>query len=198
VSRQVNPRSIGATLALVVLAASYATTPASAQDGDPGLGERVWREIANCGDCHGWAGDGVPDIAQRSGANLRDSFLTPELAEFAIETIRCGRPGTQMPSFRRNTWTDIIPCYGMNEPMEGGLQPARADSPLSDRFIEALVAFIFRDFIGAGPVTREYCQTVFSVNSQRCTAYPTEVELAPPEGPSAPANDTPPAPSAGH
>ena len=177
--RKLQTRSIGAALCFGIVAALATTTPASAQiNGDPELGERVWREIANCGDCHGWAGDGVPDIAQRSGANLRDSLLTPELADFAIETIRCGRPGTQMPSYRRNTWSDIIPCYGMNAPMGPGLQPERSESPLSDRFIEALVAFIFRDFIGAGPVTREYCTSVFTENPGRCEAYPTAEELA--------------------
>lgn len=148
--------------------------PAAAQVGDPELGERVWREISNCADCHGWAGDGVPDIPQEQGADLRESFLTPELA---FEVIRCGRPGTAMPSFRRNTWSEIIPCYGMTEPMAPGMQPERSESPLSDRFIEALVAFVFQDFAGQGPVTREYCVGVFGDDSVRCNRYPAAAEI---------------------
>lgn len=188
-----SPRSIAAA-ALVLLAGATLAGPSLAQNGDPDLGARVWRDLSNCGDCHGWAGDGIPNVAQESGANLRDSLLTPAAVDFVIETIRCGRPGTAMPSFRRNTWSDIIPCYGMTEPLAPGVQPERSQSPLSDRFIEALVAFIFRDFIGAGPVTREYCASVFSEGNVRCDAYPTEAELAA----AGTAAEEPPAPPANH
>lgn len=184
--------------AAVVLAASVGfavgITTASAQMGDPGLGERVWRELSTCAECHGWAGDGVPDIPQRQGANLRESLLTPEMV---FEVIRCGRPGTAMPSFRRNTWSEIIPCYGMIAPMGGALQPVRSDSPLSDRFTEALVAFVFQDFIGQGPVSREYCEDVFSAGNPRCAPYPTEAELAAGALPVDPAAVAP-APAGGH
>lgn len=170
-----------------------ATVPASAQIGDPELGERVWREISNCADCHGWAGDGVPDIPQEQGADLRESLLTPE---FAFEVIRCGRPGTAMPAFRRNTWSEIIPCYGMTEPMAPGMQPERSESPLSDRFIEALVAFVFQDFVGQGPVTHEYCVGVFGDDSLRCNRYPAAAEVGVDAGDEpAPAEPAEPAPA---
>jgi hypothetical protein len=161
-------RSLSAFAVAAVL--TGLTTPVSAQniEGDPELGSRVWRELSVCADCHGWAGDGVPDIAQLGGANLRETALTPELA---YETIRCGRPGTAMPSFFRGAWSERVPCYGMTAPMERGVQPDEAASPLADRYIKAVVAFIFRDFAGQGPVTREYCESVLE-NPGRCTAYP--------------------------
>jgi hypothetical protein len=151
------------------------STPASAQqiEGDPALGERVWRELSVCANCHGWAGDGVPDIPQFGGANLRETTITPEVA---YETIRCGRPGTSMPSFFRGAWTERVPCYGMTAPMERGMQPDPADTPLADRYIKAVVAFIFEDFAGKGPVTREYCESVFE-NASRCAAYPPAAEV---------------------
>ncbi|MCC6983298.1 MAG: cytochrome c [Bauldia sp.] len=161
-------RSLPALAAAAVLLGL--TSPAPAQDlgGDPDLGARVWRELSVCAECHGWAGDGVPDIPQFGGANLRETALTPELA---YETIRCGRPGTSMPAFFRGAWSERIPCYGMTAPMERGVQPDAAATPLADRYIKAVVAFIFRDFAGQGPVTREYCESVFS-NAARCSAYP--------------------------
>ena len=171
----IKPLSLTAAATLALMVALPWSGPAIAQDGDPELGARVWRELSNCGDCHGWAGDGDADIAQQSGPSLRESLITPE---FAFETIRCGRPGTPMPSFRRNTWSEIIPCYGMTRPLDPPMQPNNSDNPLSDRFIQALVAFIFQDFIGAGEVTREYCVSVFGEDSARCPGYPTEAESA--------------------
>lgn len=171
-----NSRLAKCVAMLLITSGSLAASSVAslAQEGDPSLGERVWRDLSNCADCHGWAGDGVPDIPQEQGANLRESLLTPEMA---LEVIRCGRPGTQMPSFRRNTWSEIIPCYGMTEPLAPGMQPERSESPLSDRFIEGLVAFLFQDFIGQGPVTREYCVGVFGEGSARCNSYPPAADL---------------------
>lgn len=83
-----------------------------------------------------------------------------------------------MPSFLRNAWTERNPCYGQTAPLAGGLQPEEAENALSDRWIQAVVAFIFRDFIGQGPVTKEYCQSVFSEDNPRCDGYPSEADLA--------------------
>jgi mono/diheme cytochrome c family protein len=155
----------------IVMAGSAGS--AFAQDGDPEIGADAWRSGV-CKQCHGWAGDGVPENNQSAGPSLRLSLLTPEQM---VEAIRCGRPGTDMPSFRRNAWTEIIPCYSMTAPLEGAMAPV-IESPLGDRTINGLVAFIFRDFVDQGPVTREYCWEIVGRDSTRCDAYPTEEEVA--------------------
>lgn len=168
-------RSLPALAVTALLTGLSTPAPAQNLNGDPDLGARVWRELSVCSECHGWAGDGVPDIPQFGGANLRETALTPELA---YETIRCGRPGTAMPTFFSGAWSERVPCYGMTAPMPAGMQPDAAASALADRYIKAVVAFIFRDFAGQGPVTREYCQSVFS-NAARCDAYPAAGAAAP-------------------
>ncbi len=158
-----------AVMAGIVLAASLFSGAAMAQAGNADAGQRVWREVINCKDCHGWSGDGNGDNAQMEGANLRLSGLD---AEMAREIIRCGIPGTQMPSFRNNAWSQIIPCYGMTEPMGDGMHPNQGQTTLADRNIDALVAYLVRDVLGKGPVTLEYCEAYFGQGSTRCADYP--------------------------
>lgn len=165
------PLSIAMAIAFALLGGA---TSASAQEGDPEVGAAAWR-AGECKQCHGWAGDGVPENNQAEGPSLRISALTPEMM---LEVIRCGRPGTDMPSFRQNAWTEIIPCYGMTEPLQGAQAVNIAGRTLGDRTINGLVAFIFRDFVDQGPVTREYCWEIIGPDSVRCDGYPTEEELA--------------------
>lgn len=172
-SRFPGSRLLAAFTFVVGLAISAFAGTASAQEGDPGIGADAWRSAA-CKQCHGWAGDGVPEDNQSQGANLRDSLLN---FEQLVEAIRCGRPGTAMPSFRRNAWTDIIPCYGMTQPLEGAMSPV-IEAPLGDRTINGLAAFILQDFAGQGPVSREYCWAIIGPESTRCDGYPTEAEIA--------------------
>ena len=162
------------SVAFAILAAPFVSFPAVAQEGDPEFGETTWKS-APCQECHGWAGDGVPETPQYEGANLRQSFLGPE---DVAEVIKCGIPGTYMPSFRNNAWTEHVPCYGMSEPMEAPLQPSQGERMFGDRAINGLVAFLFRDIIQKGPVTREYCTEMLGPESPRCTAYPPAAEVA--------------------
>lgn len=145
---------------------------AFAQDADAGA--ELWR-TSQCQQCHGWAADGIGVNAQMEGPSLRDTFLLPNMV---ADVIKCGRPGTAMPTFRNNAWTPIIPCYGRTEPMEGNMQPAPGERMYSDRAIDNIVAFLFRDIVGAGPVTNEYCIAFLGAESARCAGYPTEAEIA--------------------
>lgn len=172
-ARKLAIRLIAAGFGVFAMTAAMAVAPANAQEGDPEVGASAWRS-GQCKDCHGWAGDGVPENRQASGPNLRESLLSPEQM---LEVIRCGRPGTDMPSFRANAWTDIIPCYGMTEPLAGAMAPEVGGRTLGDRTIAGLVAFIFRDFVGQGPVTQEYCLETIGEDSTRCEGYPTEAAI---------------------
>jgi len=68
----------------------------------------TWQS-SGCADCHGPFADGNRDDDDYpQGANLR----TTRLGVADIEmTIRCGRPGTGMPSFDPGAYTDRA-CYG--------------------------------------------------------------------------------------
>lgn len=162
-------------IALLIPVVPIAASTASAQEGDADLGFQVW-QAAPCKDCHGWFGHGIGEVPQYEGPNLRErDYLTPE---DVAEIVRCGRPGTPMPSFRNNAWTEIIPCYGTTEPYTDGTQPPKGDIPLGDRAINNLVAYLFRDIIGKGAVTREVCVGALGPDSPRCPTYPTAAEAA--------------------
>lgn len=159
--------------------------PAAAQegfrpDGDPDLGKSVWTRRAPCAECHGIFADGVMEIAQQpQGANLRTGNLPPE-EMFAV--IKCGRPATLMPYFYRNAWEPPRSCFGMTRADVDDMLPERGDPLMPDRLINALVAFIFRDFVGAGLVTFEYCRDFLGEQATRCEGYPHEAELPPSRG----------------
>src|SRR5688572_20080808 len=94
-----------------VLAAAFAGLPAGSVVGQnaeqaPGplaeIGQDIWRSGISCWDCHGNMGNGQPeDPRSPAGADLREAQLT---VDQIAEVIRCGRPGTPMPSFGRNPY----------------------------------------------------------------------------------------------
>jgi len=142
---------------------------AVAQDGDPVLGKRLWLTTANCKDCHGSLADGAPDIPQEpQGYNLRETILSPEEMR---DTVRCGRIGGLMPYFQRNSWTDTGRCYGMVAAGIGADIPNRADRMLADRSLNALIAFIFEDFVGKTEITLEACIELLGEDNTRCNPF---------------------------
>ena len=141
---------------------------AVAQDGDPVLGKRLWLTTANCKDCHGTLANGIQDIAQEpQGYNLRETILTPEEMR---DTVRCGRIGGLMPFFQRNSWTDRGPCYGMVAADISADMPDQADRMLPDRSLDALIAFIFEEFVGK-TLTLESCVGLLGEGNTRCNAF---------------------------
>ncbi len=165
-----NIAALGAAALIAgVLSISGAGT-AVAQDGDPVLGKRLWLTTANCRDCHGSLANGFPDIAQEpQGYNLRETILTPEEMR---DTVRCGRIGGLMPYFQRNSWTDRGPCYGMVAADIGDDIPDRAERMLPDRSLDAIIAFIFAEFVGNTVITFEACSELLGDGNSRCTQFP--------------------------
>src|SRR5437763_808902 len=88
---------------------------------DVAQGRRVFLEKADCQYCHGWARDGAGAGQSPGGAaNLRRSQLDRATL---ITVISCGVPGTAMPHFDENAYTDKR-CYGMTEAEIGDRMPA--------------------------------------------------------------------------
>jgi len=152
---------VGAGLFLIALAG---VEPVAAQDFS--YGRRLYQDKAQCSFCHGWAGDGAGEPQSNGGAaNLRASRLARDQL---IEVIMCGVPGTPMPHFDEQAYTDKR-CYGMDEAELGSRTPTLPPgSTLQRREVEALADYLLAKVVGRGPVTREECEEMFGPSARSC------------------------------
>ena len=110
----------GSFRVLILMAVATAAAAASASAQDYSHGRRLFLEKADCQYCHGWAGDGAGGGQSPGGAaNLRKSQLDRATL---ITVIRCGIPGTAMPHFEEEAYSDQR-CYGMTEAELGSRTP---------------------------------------------------------------------------
>jgi mono/diheme cytochrome c family protein len=156
-------------LALIAIIATV--TAAMAQPADnSAFGRRLYHDKAQCSYCHGWAADGAGEPQSNGGAsNLRQSFLNRDQL---IEVIMCGRPGTPMPYFDEDAYTDKR-CYGVTQAELGPQVPAMPMSTtLQKREAEAIADYLLAKVIGRGAVTREECEEMFGNGARTCGGYP--------------------------
>jgi mono/diheme cytochrome c family protein len=115
---------------------------ASAQgQGRAAAGEEAWNK-AGCPQCHGASGEGGAGGEASAGPSLRRTLLNRAML---AETIRCGRPGGEMPAWLVGAYTEV-PCYGLPK----GPPPAGFDvTPvLTADEIEALVDYLMANVVG--------------------------------------------------
>lgn len=151
------------TFAMVLLAFSASVHAQS----DHAEGLRLYTQKGNCQACHGWAGDGRKmDNQMPDGPSLRDSKL--DRAAIVL-TIKCGRPGRNMPAFDRLAYSDGR-CYGMKTADLQASGQTLFDPPatLQPREIETLVDFLFAKVIGQGPMTRAKCAEYWGSDGDVC------------------------------
>jgi hypothetical protein len=141
-----------------------------------GIGEDIWRGPAPCWDCHGNMANGRnEDPRSPQGANLRESLM--DVATLAL-VIRCGLPGTPMPYFGgTNAYAGNNPCYGATAEAMGAQLPPQGAANYNTRQIDALAQFIYYQFVGKGPVTREECVAFYGAAASSCNRWPTQAEL---------------------
>jgi mono/diheme cytochrome c family protein len=162
-------QSLGALIgiAFTILSLLHASD-VSAQDYSHG--RRLFLEKGDCQYCHGWAGDGAGGGQSPGGAaNLRKSQLDRATL---ITVIRCGVPGTAMPHFEEEAYSDKR-CYGMTEAELGARTPPLPPSttlPLRD--IEVIADYLRAKVIGRGPITREECFETLGERVRSCSDYP--------------------------
>ena len=141
--------------ALLVVAAS--TAPAQAPNAaDIREGMQLFMQKANCSACHGWAGDGRKmDNQMPDGANLRDRQLDRETL---VTTIKCGRPGTQMPAFDRLAYSDGR-CFGLKAADLRTRQLTMPDPPstLAPNEVNLIVDFLLAKVVNKGSLDRAKC-----------------------------------------
>jgi mono/diheme cytochrome c family protein len=159
-------RTSGVLLTLAVTVLAYSMV-AVAQDRDLAkAGLATWK-TAGCADCHGPFADGDrEDDDFPIGANLRTTRLDPAALKM---TIRCGRPGTGMPSFDEDAYT-TRECYG--RPLgarPGNLQPPPSTLTLDE--IDLVIAYLQARIIGRGKITREECLSYYVDQPDACEDY---------------------------
>jgi hypothetical protein len=162
---------LGVSALVGTFAAALTTAPAAADD-DFAYGRRLFLEKAECSFCHGWAGDGAGHPqSPGAAANLRKSALD---RASLIMVIGCGIPGTAMPHFDADAYTDKR-CYGMTEAELGAPTPALPPSTtLQRREIEVLADYLLAKVIGRGEITREECTDALGPRDRSCDGYPAK------------------------
>jgi mono/diheme cytochrome c family protein len=132
---------------------------------------KLFLEKGNCAACHGWAGDGrKTDNQMPDGANLRETALDRAAV---VMTIRCGRPGRDMPAYERSAYSDGR-CYGMKQAdlKSSGLQLPDAPATLQPREIESIADFLFAKVIGKGAMNRARCVEFWGGENPACRDLP--------------------------
>jgi mono/diheme cytochrome c family protein len=162
-------QSLGAPVR-IVCALLWILCASTADAQDYSHGRRLFLEKADCQYCHGWAGDGAGGGQSPGGAaNLRKSQLDRATL---ITVIRCGVPGTAMPHFEEEAYSDQR-CYGMTEAELGSRTPPLPPSTtLPRRDIEVIADYLLAKVIGRGPITREECFETLGERVRSCSDYP--------------------------
>ncbi len=163
-----NHRYILVVLACLLPGAAYAQ---SADPADIADGMRLFQKEAHCQACHGWAGDGRKmDNQMPDGADLRSSNL--DRATLVL-TIKCGRPGTDMPAFDKFAYSDGR-CYGLKQADLKARQLTMFDPPatLAPNELESLADFLMAKVIGKGPMDHAKCVAFWGSEHDSCADFP--------------------------
>jgi hypothetical protein len=134
----------------------------------PETGRAIYKR-ANCLGCHKWHGDGGGGYG---GAAL--SLRRTELDEQQImETVRCGRPGTGMPYFSRDSYpsSDAPHCYNLSSKDLESTHVAQANVFLRSEEIAAVAEYVISSIKGKGEPNLADCIAFFGEASKACDVY---------------------------
>jgi hypothetical protein len=152
----------------VLMAALAGGSVAHAQSADDiAAGRQLFLQKGNCQACHGWAGDGRKmDTQMPDGANLRERQLDRETL---VITIKCGRPGTEMPAFDKFAYSDGR-CFGLKTADLRSRQLTMPDPPdtLAPNEVNLLVDFLLAKVINKGPIDRATCAQYWGSEIETC------------------------------
>jgi mono/diheme cytochrome c family protein len=155
----------GSAAALVFLL--LASTSNAAENG-PESGHAIFKR-ANCVGCHKWHGDGGGGYG---GAAL--SLRKTELDKQQImDTVRCGRPGTGMPYFSRDSYPENgePQCYGLTNKDLETMHVAQANVFLRPDEIDAVAEYVLTAIKGKGDPNLADCVAFFGEDSKACEVY---------------------------
>jgi hypothetical protein len=156
---------LAAGFALAIGAFVAFSAPASAQQQ---TGGELWG-IGSCANCHGNLAAGDGDPAYPTGPSLRSTRLTPEEL---VETISCGRPGSEMPYNLAGAYTEHA-CYGIPVPTDPMSIGANRGADFTAEQIQILADFLVENVVGKTRITRENCALFFGGNADApaCRAF---------------------------
>lgn len=151
---------VGATVIVAVSISIGSATRALAQnDAQIKAGLTVWRN-SGCADCHGAFANGEKERDESpSGADIRRARLSTDELKLAI---RCGRPGTGMPSFEED-------AHGCTAGAAGNLYPAPRKLSLEE--IDNVVIYLQARIVGHGRITRQECLFYYDNDESWCEDY---------------------------
>jgi cytochrome c553 len=167
-------RAIFAASLVAALMAARLLSPVAAMAGQdaPDEGQAIYKR-ANCVGCHKWHGKGGGGYG---GAALSLRQTTLDEQQIA-ETITCGRPGTGMPYFLRDAYSDDTaaahPCYGLSRHDLGDNPIAEAGVFLRPPEIAAVAAYVEQHIKGKGEPDLADCTAFFGEGSRACETYQT-------------------------
>ena len=173
VLQNTQPSARFAVAALSALVMLLGAVPAWAQAADPAdiaEGMRLFHHEADCQACHGWAADGRKvDNQMPNGADLRSTTLDRATL---IMTIKCGRPGAEMPAFDKFAYSDGR-CYGLKQADLRARNLTLFDAPktLTPRQIEEIADFLFAKVIGKGPMDHAKCVDFWGSEVELCKEF---------------------------
>jgi len=162
-------RLVLAGILAVMLAGSHVRAQ-PADGSDLAEGRRLFLQKGNCQACHGWAGDGrKTDNQMPDGANLRETRLDRDALRL---TIKCGRPGRNMPAFDKFAYSDGR-CYGMKQADLNSSRQTLPDPPatLQAREIDVLIDFLYAEVIGKGAMNRARCIEYWGSEVELCREF---------------------------
>jgi mono/diheme cytochrome c family protein len=131
-------------------------------------GQAIYKR-ANCVGCHKWHGDGGGGYG---GAAL--SLRKTELEKGQImETVRCGRPGTGMPYFSRDSYpaNEGPHCYNLTAKDLDTMHVAQANIFLKPEEIAAVADYVLGSIKGKGDPNLADCTAFFGEESKACDVY---------------------------
>ncbi len=147
-----------AILSITAIALTWSTATFAQNEDKVKAGLAAWRN-SGCADCHGAFANGEKERDESpTGADLRRARLNTEELKLAI---RCGRPGTGMPSFEEGSRG----CPG------GGGELYPAPAKLSPEQIDDVVAYLQARIIGKGKITKQECLLYYTDKPDWCEDY---------------------------
>src|SRR6266849_4890478 len=151
-------RAGGIRLTIVAIVLTCTTVAFAQNDDKVKAGVAAWRN-SGCADCHGAFANGEKERDESpTGADLRRTRLNADELKLAI---RCGLPGTGMPSFEAGA----SGCPGGG----GDLYPAPAK--LSREEIDDVVAYLQARIVGKGKITKQECLLYYTDKPDWCDDY---------------------------
>ncbi len=131
-------------------------------------GQAIYKR-ANCVGCHKWHGDGGGGYGG-AALSLRKTELDKEQI---MEIVRCGRPGTGMPYFSRNSYpaNDAPRCYNLTGKDLESMHVAQANIFLRPEEIAAVAEYVLGSIKGKGDPNLADCTAFFGEESKACDVY---------------------------